>query len=406
MQDILPLADTSGLKPLSLPTSLTSNMGTDFGETPVAKPATPEAIARFRAALEATSSIVEETNIAEEANAGIPMPRSMGSDSATASSRHPSVDSRWLATDVGLRASFEGSELRVNDNVSAIPAEVSTISTKVSVIPAEETVAAKPVNPVDSTGKAGAEIPVSRGLSPDLTTSATSAADNRQPTLYAGLRASELRVNDNVSAIPANEAAPANSSNPVITAEKAVPVNPGNHVNTDNHVKHVNPANHVNPVNPVEEPIRDSTESPKVDGIVIPAAVPFPQDATVVQPTPVTIEIDPAAATARTSELTEAVTEIAKTISITPALTRGDGEVVIHLKPNVLDGSEIRLEAKGSAVTIDIRPANIEVAQAVERSQAQFAQQLAERLPSFQFTVAVTPAKPISDRKTTTNETD
>ena len=157
---------------------------------------------------------------------------------------------------------------------------------------------------------------------------------------------------------------------------------------------------------PAKKPVAEPAEQPRAEGVVIPAAVPFVQDAPAVQPAPVTIEIDNAAASARTSELTKAVAEVAKTISITPALTRGDGEVVIHLKPEILDGSEIRLEAKGQTVTIDIRPANAEVAQVVERMQAQFAQQLTDRMPSFQFTVAVSPMKQISDRKSTNNETD
>ena len=148
----------------------------------------------------------------------------------------------------------------------------------------------------------------------------------------------------------------------------------------------------------------DLAESPKTDGVVIPVAVPFAQDAPVVQAAPATIEIDPSAATARTSELTEAASAVAKTISVTPALSRGDGEVVIRLKPTVLDGSEIRIEAKGSAITIDISPASAEAAQIVERSQAQFAQQLAERMPSFQFTVATT-TRQSYDRKATSNET-
>ena len=148
----------------------------------------------------------------------------------------------------------------------------------------------------------------------------------------------------------------------------------------------------------------DLAESPKTDGVVIPVAAPFAQDAPVVQAAPATIEIDPSAATARTSELTEAASAVAKTISVTPALSRGDGEVVIRLKPTVLDGSEIRIEAKGSAITIDISPASAEAAQIVERSQAQFAQQLAERMPSFQFTVATT-TRQSYDRKATSNET-
>ena len=152
-------------------------------------------------------------------------------------------------------------------------------------------------------------------------------------------------------------------------------------------------------------PQDDMLQATKVEDVVIPIAVPMAQDSAPIAAASATIEIDPSAASARTSELTEAAAAVAETIKVTPSLVRGDGEVVIRLKPNVLDGSEIRLEARGSEVTIDIRPASADVAQAVERSQAQFAQQLAERMPSFQFTVAVAAAKPSTDRKSTSNET-
>ncbi len=107
----------------------------------------------------------------------------------------------------------------------------------------------------------------------------------------------------------------------------------------------------------------------------------------------VNVVLDPAAATARTNELVEAANEIADTILVTQSLVRGDGEVTIRLKPTVLDGSQIRLEAKGSAITIEVTPANVDVAAAVERSRARFEQTLSERLPSFQFTVRVFDSK-------------
>lgn len=161
------------------------------------------------------------------------------------------------------------------------------------------------------------------------------------------------------------------------------------------------------PVSMVDKPLPpdDRRQAAKVEDVVIPIVVPLAQDSAPIAAASATIEIDPSAAAARTSELTEAAAAVAETIKVTPSLVRGDGEVVIRLKPSVLDGSEIRLEARGSEVTIDIRPANADVAQAVERSQAQFAQQLAERLPSFQFTVAVATAKPVTARKSTSNET-
>jgi len=118
-----------------------------------------------------------------------------------------------------------------------------------------------------------------------------------------------------------------------------------------------------------------------------------------------TIEIDPAAASARTSEMAEAANAVAETIRVTPGVARGDGEVVIRLKPTVLDGSEIRLEAKGTSIAVEIRPATPDAARAVERMQEEFAKTLSERIPSFQFSVSVA-SKPVSARKAADNETD
>jgi flagellar hook-length control protein FliK len=103
----------------------------------------------------------------------------------------------------------------------------------------------------------------------------------------------------------------------------------------------------------------------------------------------IAIEIDPAAATAKTRELVEAASQVADTILVTPSLVRGDGEITIRLKPTVLDGSEIRMEAKGSSISIHIVPATPSVAQTIEQAKAQFEQTLAERLPSFQIAVSV-----------------
>ena len=148
---------------------------------------------------------------------------------------------------------------------------------------------------------------------------------------------------------------------------------------------------------PDELPVLQAVDSVPAAVVSAPPAAPTAVSAT--------IEIDPAAASARTSEISEAVNAVAETIRVTPALERGDGEVVVQLKPTVLDGSEIRLQAKGSAVTIEIHPATPEVARAVERSQAEFAQRLSERMPSFQFAVSVTP-RPTSFRKAAINEAD
>ena len=121
--------------------------------------------------------------------------------------------------------------------------------------------------------------------------------------------------------------------------------------------------------------------------VAMPAAAPDVASAAIAPS--VALEIDPAAATARTHELVEAASQVADTILVTPSLVSGEGEVTIRLMPTVLDGSEIRLEAKGSSISVTVTPTTQSVAQAVEQSRIQFEQQLTERLPSFQFAIAV-----------------
>ena len=107
----------------------------------------------------------------------------------------------------------------------------------------------------------------------------------------------------------------------------------------------------------------------------------------------------------RTTQLVEAAEAVADTILVTPALVRGDGKVTIRLKPTVLDGSEINLEAKGTKITVSITPATEAAQQIVEQSKAQLAQTLAQRLPSFQFAVMISP-RVMADRKGQSDETN
>ena len=134
------------------------------------------------------------------------------------------------------------------------------------------------------------------------------------------------------------------------------------------------------------------------------APVVVPREALPAEVTPlaaagaVSLEIDPASASARTQELVDAAAAVADTILVTPSLVQGEGEVTIRLRPTVLDGSEIRLEAKGEAITVAITPASVEVQRLAEQSQARFTAELAERIPSFQIAVVINPRQVTSRR--------
>ena len=161
----------------------------------------------------------------------------------------------------------------------------------------------------------------------------------------------------------------------------------------------------------VPPPRTSDKDREKTDGVGLvqaaPVALPAEMIRTDLSPTPpagaVTLEIDPASATARTQELVEAADAVAGAISVTPSLVKGEGEITIRLKPTVLDGSEIRIEAKGQTLTVSLNPASAEIQRLAEQSQVSFASALAERIPSFQVSVFINPKS--ASRKNPVDET-
>jgi len=148
--------------------------------------------------------------------------------------------------------------------------------------------------------------------------------------------------------------------------------------------------------NPASQAANDVTPTLQAAPVVVPA---MPDVAPTAIADIFSIEIDPAAATAKTRELVEAAEQVADAILVTPSLVRGDGEITIRLKPTVLDGSEISMKAKGTDISVIIVPATPSVAHIVEQSKVQFEQMLAERLPTFQVAVSVQAVKTASKRK-------
>ena len=112
----------------------------------------------------------------------------------------------------------------------------------------------------------------------------------------------------------------------------------------------------------------------------------------VVQPSQVTVvsSVESAgAATARTEMLVDVVESITDAMLVSPGLMRGQGEVMIRLKPEVLDGTEIHLVAEGRHMSIAFQPATSEAQQILEQNIGQFEQHLAGRIHNYQIAVAV-----------------
>ena len=111
-----------------------------------------------------------------------------------------------------------------------------------------------------------------------------------------------------------------------------------------------------------------------------------------------------AAATARTESIVETVDTIVEIvveqIVVTPALTHGDGNVRITLKPTVLDGSEISLTAKDGTLSVAVVPATPEAERLAAAALPRLETALAEHVSAFRHVAVV-----IVQKKGKANET-
>ena len=111
-----------------------------------------------------------------------------------------------------------------------------------------------------------------------------------------------------------------------------------------------------------------------------------------------TVQNVDAAASARTADIAETVEKIVATvceqIEIVPSLVKGEETVIIRLKPEVLNGSEIRMSAQDGVLTLEIAPETPEAAVVVGKNIPQLERALAEHVTAFQgFSVVVKKGK-------------
>jgi len=109
--------------------------------------------------------------------------------------------------------------------------------------------------------------------------------------------------------------------------------------------------------------------------------------------------IAPSAVTDRILNAVETVNQIseavAASIEVTPSIIKGEGEVLIRLKPDVLEGSEIKLTSKDGTLSLEIAPATPKSAAVVVANIPQLERALAEHIPAFRsFVVAVKKGAP------------
>ena len=456
----LTLPDASGLAPLVLPFGMESQAHAFGSER--SQPA-PKAIARFQAAMaeQTTAGTDSMPTTFDIGRAGISetpstdVKRTKTAPSQIGAAIHLSHDFRQTPDAKQVQLQATGIQMQPTDVPLPVAADAATATDATSVTSIDDirrrgcldtpsTDAARPeVAPYQ------ADIGITRGLDIQQTTDdkqvrqTTDGIPTQQPTndIPATQPAANIPTLQPTNGIPATQPAaniptlqPTNDipatqpttnipvQQPTATLQSQQPTEGAQLANeattasvaatpTDNRqqVTRTDPEQSVRgPVRSIRQTTDDKQVLLATDNVTAPlqaapVVVPVAPDAA---PTAVTsvvsIEIDPAAATAKTRELVDAAAQVADTILVTPSLVSGEGEITIQLKPNVLDGSEIRLEAKGTTITVAITPATPSIAQVIAQSQAQFEQTLVERLPSFQIAVTVAPTKSIRRNESAT----
>ena len=91
----------------------------------------------------------------------------------------------------------------------------------------------------------------------------------------------------------------------------------------------------------------------------------------------------------RSAFLATAVEEVCEAIQVAPGVQPGQGEVRIQLKADVLSGTEVFLEAKGTTITVAFNPATADVADILSRNITQFQQHLAGRIHNYQIAAKI-----------------
>ena len=91
----------------------------------------------------------------------------------------------------------------------------------------------------------------------------------------------------------------------------------------------------------------------------------------------------------RSAFLASAVEEVCEAIQVAPGVQPGQGEVRIQLKADVLSGTEVLLEAKGTTITVAFNPATADVAEILSRNITQFQQHLAGRIHNYQIAAKI-----------------
>ena len=392
---VFKLMDSSGLAPLDLPPELAGASRQGEWAAPLPPPS-QDAIAQFRSAMGESPQVRRQSPVAMAygAVAANMAPQQPTQPAPMATAPTSSVP---LPTAEPVAAPQYGGSARPETPREPIPVAQQP---QVPVTPDALAAAVQPKPAVPSAAPAPRTEVVAQTQQPQVPVTPNAPASAEQPKPMAPSAApapaSETAAQTQQPQAPTVKAVIQTAETPVPTApaaEQPNPMTPSVTPEAETVAQAQQPASAQQPIQASQKAQpNDEDDVSAITLQALPVAMPAaaaPDVASAAIAPSVSLEIDPAAATARTHELVEAASQVADTILVTPSLVSGEGEVTIRLMPTVLDGSEIRLEAKGSSISVTVTPTTQSVAQAVEQSRIQFEQQLTERLPSFQFAIAV-----------------
>ena len=433
MKPLLTVADASGLTPLQLPPELARQAGGNQGQNPSA-----DAVSRFQAAMASSSvddlrslvgnfatpkvsdtrgALVPDTSepvpLATVPDTSEPVPLATVSDTMVPDTSAPTASAAPLVSDTTPAVPVP-TPPQVSDTTPAVPVptppQVSDTTPAVPVPIPPQVSDTTPAVPVPTPPQVSDTTPAMPAPTPSQVSDTTPAVSVPTPS----------QVSDTTPAVPVPTPPQVSDTTPAVSVPTPPQVSDTIPRASDTGIpSRVSVPNTPGPgvqkvpvaAIAVPPPRTSDKDREKTDGVGLvqaaPVALPAEMIRADVSPTPpagaVTLEIDPASATARTQELVEAADAVAGAISVTPSLVKGEGEITIRLKPTVLDGSEIRIEAKGQTLTVSLNPASAEIQRLAEQSQASFASALAERIPSFQVSVFINPKS--ASRKNPVDET-
>ena len=97
----------------------------------------------------------------------------------------------------------------------------------------------------------------------------------------------------------------------------------------------------------------------------------------------------PTEASAPAEVLVQAANAVADTLLVSPGLLRGQGEIVVQLRPDVLDGTEVRIAVTGRQLDVQFCPTTVDMSVMLENGRAQIASCLSAKIAAFNVTVDV-----------------